>query len=315
MQGPHLSPEHWPIRQIVSFSFVADRQPEVLRSAGFRIQCFCVTNNSYVQPIDPCWITGDKSEASMWEETDRSEESHISRIQTRWSIVIEARKLETEKGQLARATLAGHYTGAILGYLTKIVGCPSTAEDLAHEVAILILSGKLAGANPEKGRFRDYLKTVVINTARRYLKEQARQEKRASAQSLEDIEALTQCDDLWTECLRDDLLAQALQDLHDYENTTGKPYASILAWRTSEPLSDSSQLADFLFIKTGSQINSTNARKLLQRAREKLTDFLIQRVRESLPEDRRETCDVDEQLIAVGLRDFCRLPNERASSG
>ncbi len=258
---------------------------------------------------------GDCSETAMLDDTDRSGESHISRIQTRWSIVIEARKLETEKGQLARATLAGRYTGAILGYMTKILGCPSTAEDLAHEVAVLILSGKLAGANPEKGRFRDYLKTVVINTARRYLKEQAREEKRVSAFSVEEVETQAHSDDLWAQCLREDLLDQALDDLRGYEETSGKPYASILDWRTSEPTGDSTQLADFIFRRTGSQINSANARKLLQRAREKFTDYLMQRVKDSLPDDRREPCDVEEQLIAVGLWDFCRPPSDRDSSG
>ena len=80
---------------------------------------------------------------------------------TRWTRVCLAQE-GTEDGRLALAELCDAYYEPILAYLQCTIRDAASARDLAHEFFALLLAGsRVAGASPERGRFRSYLLGAV----------------------------------------------------------------------------------------------------------------------------------------------------------
>ncbi|MEZ6125229.1 MAG: sigma-70 family RNA polymerase sigma factor [Planctomycetaceae bacterium] len=244
-----------------------------------------------------------KSERTS-EETPTSHDSRISQIQTHWSLVLEAKQAQSGVHMAARGRLAMRYCRAIVRYLTVMIGNPEEAEDVAQDLMVRFLDGMLMNADPSRGRLRDYIKTIAINAARTYLKRKdAGRQKQVSTENAADVAAAEDVE--WEACLRTDYLTTGMESLTAYERSTGKPYASLLEWRTANSFADSGEMARFLERRTGTSVSTSNARKLLQRAREKLAEGIVEEVRARLPENHRTAEEVQEQLAAVGLLEIC----------
>src|SRR5438128_326991 len=88
----------------------------------------------------------------------------LSQIQTQWTLMFHA-----HQGQGSAATAAGQlllrYYRAVYRYLLGTVREPAVAEELAQEFAVRFLRGDFQRANPESGRFRDFLKTALRHLA------------------------------------------------------------------------------------------------------------------------------------------------------
>ena len=238
------------------------------------------------------------------------DDSRISRIQTQWSIVQQAGQSRSDLGAvLARAELASRYAGAIYRYLKRLLPSPQDAEDVAQEISMLILNGNLSGADPDKGRFRDYMKTVVINAARAHKKKSARQNEKGRTMDAETLESLSEpADDqsVWEECLRDDLIAQAMKKLTQQDEESGQFYAAVLSWKIQNPGVGTDELAKFLTFVSERSVTVENARKVLQRARQSLAEILVSQVSNTLPENQRDRDSLTEQLAAIGILEICR---------
>ena len=252
-------------------------------------------------------------------DDDESSEnlSHISRINTQWSIVMQAGKSRSDlAGALARAELVSRYTGAVFRYLKRILQNADDAEDIAQDIAVKILDGVLAGADPGKGRFRDYVKAIVINAARTH---ESKRAKRNAKQRTMDDQTLADLIDkgtnevMWEDCIREDLIAQAMTALLEHERQSGQPYSSLLHWRIANPFSDSTEMARFIEQKTAKTITAPNARKLLQRGREKLAELLLDSVRKTLPAMAQTPDSLQEHLIALGVFEICQSALKPAS--
>jgi len=80
---------------------------------------------------------------------------------TRWTRVCLA-QAGTEDGRRALAELCDAYYEPVVTYLRCTTGDPATARDLAHDFFARLLAGSsMAGAAPERGRFRAYLLGAV----------------------------------------------------------------------------------------------------------------------------------------------------------
>lgn len=235
--------------------------------------------------------------------------SRISRIQTRWTLLMNSRESNTNIAAAARAQLAMRYSGATYRYLLSLVRNAEEAEDLTQVVALKFLEGKFSGADRLKGRFRDYLKSAVINVARDYLNSKGRL-KEVSIDSLVEIVERS-ASDSWVECLHEAYLERALAQLEEDDAHSGKQYASLLYWRTEHGDASSQEMALFLSGQTGEQTSAVNARKTLQRARDRFVELVVDEVRQSLPENARAEDDVDEQLAAIRLLELCRPARNR----
>ncbi len=197
--------------------------------------------------------------------------------------------------------------GAIARYLHRLVKNHDDATDVAQDVLTRMLAGKLSNADPTRGRFRDYVKTTVLNEVRQFIR---KSKLRNSVLQLCDIDLLEDADvpvdDPWQACVTAEILRRSEQRLEAWCKDDNQPFASILRWKKTNPTADSRTLAEFLSELLGREISPPNARKLVQRSREKLAEFIVAGVMETLPENQRTRQAVEEELIDLQLHSHCQ---------
>ena len=72
------------------------------------------------------------------------------------------------------------YSGAVHRYFLTAVNNPDEAEELDQEFAIRFLRGDFRRSDPEKGRFRDYVKRAVQNMISDYYRRKKSSRTRGS---------------------------------------------------------------------------------------------------------------------------------------
>src|SRR5437762_5068596 len=87
----------------------------------------------------------------------------LSRISTLWSVVCEAHSGPTEAALRAQQQLLERYGSALRRYLLAAVRDPDAADELFQEFALRFVQGRLRGADPQRGRFRDFVKGVLFH--------------------------------------------------------------------------------------------------------------------------------------------------------
>src|SRR5262245_44520612 len=90
-------------------------------------------------------------------------EQRLSGIATQWTAVFRAHGETTDSAVSARNRLMLRYSGAVYRYLLGAVRDPDVASDLCQEFAVKFLRGDFRRAAPERGRFRDYVKSALVN--------------------------------------------------------------------------------------------------------------------------------------------------------
>src|SRR5713101_7167113 len=88
---------------------------------------------------------------------------HLSRISTQWTMVFQAHQGPVDAVTRARHQLLQRYSGAAYRYLLGAVRDPDVAAELCQEFALQFVRGDFRRADPERGRFRDYLKRALIH--------------------------------------------------------------------------------------------------------------------------------------------------------
>src|SRR5436190_1193761 len=87
------------------------------------------------------------------------ENERLSRISTHWTLVFQAHADRADA--VAQGTLLQRYRRAVFRYLLGALRDADQAEELAQEFALRFLRGDFRRAHPERGRFRDYVKTAL----------------------------------------------------------------------------------------------------------------------------------------------------------
>src|SRR5262245_48137943 len=102
-------------------------------------------------------------------------DDHLSHIVTLWTVVFKAHR--TDGGALpeAQAQLLSRYAGAIYRYVLAAVRDPHAADDLAQDFALGMCKGLFKHADPNKGRFRDYVKTALVHLIAKHQQRQRKQ--------------------------------------------------------------------------------------------------------------------------------------------
>src|SRR3954470_456421 len=85
---------------------------------------------------------------------------HISRINTAWSMVREAHGDHTAVGS-AQQRLLERYGGAVRKYALSALRNEDAADEVYQEFALKFVRGDFGNADPSRGRFRAFVKTVV----------------------------------------------------------------------------------------------------------------------------------------------------------
>lgn len=237
-----------------------------------------------------------------------SENEHLSRIETLWSVVRQAHAADSAATSSARAQLIERYGDAIRRYLMACLRDSDAVDEVFQEFSLRFVRGEFSSVSPEKGRFRSYIKTVIYHLVADF----GRRRKRYAATAIEHESLLaenrpdesSELDKQFQESWRDSLLSRTWEHLQRDEESSGKPWFTVLQTRAHNPELRSPELAELVSQKTGREVSQANVRVLVHRARERFAEILIELVRESLatPDDE----SLEHELIDLNLWSYCK---------
>jgi RNA polymerase sigma-70 factor (ECF subfamily) len=241
---------------------------------------------------------------------------HLSRIRTHWTLVFQAHQGQGEDANAASRQLLLRYYGAVYRYLLGTTRDAAAAEELTQEFAYRFLRGDFRRADPQRGRFRDFVKTAVRHLAcdhwDRQKMERARGFKPLPDGPLDEAAsppAPDEADQEFVTSWREELLARAWEDLEAFQEKTGQPYHSALRCKTEHPQMRSAQLAEELGTRLRRTFTEEGVRQLVHRARQKFADLLVEEVAHSLQTADREA--LEQELIELDLLGYCQAALQR----
>ena len=240
--------------------------------------------------------------------------SRLSRISTNWTALAKAHRVADQEADAARLEFILRYQSAAYRYLLGAVRDLDTADDLFQEFALRFMRRDFQRATPEKGRFRDYLKTTLYHLVSDHF---ARRRKRGA--SLDDDVAEAEhrsweradSDAQFASSWRAELLARAWSTLAGEQQAGGPPYYAVLKFRTEHPKTGSADMAKRLSdqLQRSPPFTESGIRKTLQRARVRFADLLLDDVAFSLNDPSLEK--LEEELIDLRLLEYCRSALQR----
>jgi RNA polymerase sigma-70 factor (ECF subfamily) len=231
----------------------------------------------------------------------------LSEISTVWHLVRQAHSPQQKDATPAQMRLLLRYYPAVQRYLLGALHDAAAAEDLGQEFALRFIRGDFQGADPERGRFRDYLRTVLSRMAVQYFKQRQAQPRTLPAgvctsETPEEAEVGPDFLDFWRRALLD----RAWEALAKFQHKTGQPFHAVLEYRSQylEGGCSAAQIAEHLRATLGRSLTREAVRKVLQRARQRFADFLLEEVAESLEGPTPER--LEQELRDLGLLAYCR---------
>lgn len=232
--------------------------------------------------------------------------SRLDRISTQWPLLPDP----------ARFVL--RYGLAVRRYIEALVHDANDAEEVAQEFMLRVVQHGFLRASPDRGRFRDYLKTAVRNATLTWL-ERRRARPRGGVDLLQipaPDAAVPEADEAWQAEWRRCLLDRAWRALDVHERASpGNLFHTVLRAATDRPHVDSETLAAEVAHATGRPLRADAFRKQLSRARHLFAESLVAEVAETLADATPER--LEEELIALGLMSFVRdfLPPDWRTRG
>jgi RNA polymerase sigma-70 factor (ECF subfamily) len=238
-------------------------------------------------------------------------DQRLSRISTLWSLVCRANEGPAEAANAARQELLERYGGAVRRYLRKVLHDPDAADEVFQEFALRLVHGDLRGANPQRGRFRNFVKGTLFHLIADYRKQQREWPGPlpAAGAALADEAEGAEPNRRFVESWGDELLARAWAALAATEAGTGPSYYAVLRFRADHPEMRAPQMAEQLAAQLGRPFTAAGVRQTLHRARERFAALLLDEVTHSLENPGAE--QVEEELVELGLLDYCRPALER----
>jgi RNA polymerase sigma-70 factor (ECF subfamily) len=236
----------------------------------------------------------------------------LSQIQTRWSLVFQAHETQADARTRAQGALMQRYHGAIYRYILAAVRDHNKADDIAGEFALRLVRGSFKNANPERGRFRDFIKTAVSNLITdMYRKKEPGPIPPGAEGAIEGGELPS--DKEFTDRWRQELLDRAWDGLAQVEQEAGQPFYTLLRYRAENPDVRAAQMGVVLKEQLGKEMTELAVRKALQRARERFADLLLEEVARSLQSSLQDSTveAIEQELIDLDLLAYCRSALER----
>jgi RNA polymerase sigma-70 factor (ECF subfamily) len=168
--------------------------------------------------------------------------------------------------------------------------------------------GSFRAADPQRGQFRDYVKTVLFHLVSKYRQAQKKGPNALPPDSAPlahlaapDEEAGRQFDQTW----REELLARAWEALADAQPTG----YTVLRFRAAHPQMPSAEMAQRLSTLLDRPVTADWVRQTLHRARERNPELLVEEVARSLEAPAVE--QVEEELGELQLLEYCRAALDR----
>lgn len=226
-------------------------------------------------------------------------DDRLSQISTMWTMLLRAHGEPDDAARAARREMLERYGRAAHRYLLGAVRDPDAATELAQELAVRFLRGDFHRADPDRGRFRDYLKTALIHLVIDYRRAEGAR-PRALAHDPPAPMPPESDDEIFLAGWRGELLDRTWDAL-----ATAHPSShAALLLRVEQPEWTSAQLADEIARRTGKPGTPAAARKAIERGHGQFAALLIEEVARSL--DRPSRADIEEELKALDLLRYCR---------
>jgi RNA polymerase sigma-70 factor (ECF subfamily) len=242
----------------------------------------------------------------------RQLEQRLSQLATVWTVLLQGNQGAEDADGLAQAAVLERYQSAVYRYLLGAVRDPDAADELFQEFALKFVRGDFRRADPERGRFRDFVRTALINLVTDYRKKAGRR-LAASLERPEEVAAAPSADldqdflSSWRKALFD----RAWEALAALQKPGGPPFYTVLRLRSEQPELSSPEAAKLLTaqLQPAEPYTDAGLRKILQRARELFADLLVEEVARSLRTSSLER--LEQEVIDLGLQVHCQRALER----
>jgi RNA polymerase sigma factor (sigma-70 family) len=245
---------------------------------------------------------------------------NLNQISTIWTLVREAsppvggaaNPASREAATRALQALMERYGGAVYRYLLGALRDPHAADDLSQEFSLRFVRGDFRNADPERGRFRDLVKTVLF-----HLIVDHQRRRKASPLALPpddcgpaqpDGDALTS-EVQFVESWRQQLLSQAWTALNRWDRLKGSCYYDVLRYRAKHRELTSAEMAAKLSVRLKKKVSADWVRKTLERARDQFADLLLEELSHSIVNPTRER--LAEELADLRLLSYCQPALDR----
>ena len=232
-------------------------------------------------------------------------ENRLSHITTHWDELIAAHDSECfdQEGAKLRGELLRRYSGCVFQYILGATKSHHAAEDLTQEFALRFVRGDFRNANPNQGRFRDYLKVSLRNLVTDYFRTKPKEKNFESIGHNQIQSAAFESLELdFAEQWRQRVLSIAWNSLKEFESAKQTQYYSVLFLRTEYPNSSSEELAILFSQQSGNQVKADWVRQTLRRARLKFAELLIEEVGKTLNSNSRQ--EIRDELAELGLKKY-----------
>jgi RNA polymerase sigma-70 factor (ECF subfamily) len=242
----------------------------------------------------------------------KSLDARLSQISTSWSILRQAHDGPADAMAAAQQLLLQRYGGAVHRYLLASLRDRHAADDLTQEFGLRLVRGDFRHLDPQRGHFRNYVKTVLFHLVSKYRKQQQTRARPLAPDRPELANLVSRdpdSDRQFQESWREELLARAWEVLAE----TQPVFYAVLRFRAAHPSLPSAQMAEQLAPQLGKPITSAGIRQILHRARERFAELLIDQVAQSLEPPTAE--QVEQELRELGLLAYCQPALRRYSQG
>ncbi len=232
------------------------------------------------------------------------ESVQLNQLTTHWSLLVQAHQGDAAARE-AQAELLPRYCAAVYRYLRGVVGDPNTVEELCQEFALRFVRGDFRRADPQRGRFRDYLKVALRHLVIDHQRRLAHQRTRPlDSRELRRTAAPDAGDDDFTDVWRKELLNRTWAELKQFSAAGGRLLYEALRLRADDPGRTSAAIAAELSRRHGRAFTADGARQLVHRARAKFAELLKQEVAASLPSADPDA--ITAELAELGLLVYCQ---------
>jgi RNA polymerase sigma-70 factor (ECF subfamily) len=227
-------------------------------------------------------------------------------------VLQDAHQGSPEQALVALNAILQRYRPAVYRYLVACLGDADAADELCQEFALRLVRGDFRNADPEKGRFRDLLKTSLYHLIIDFQKRRKRGMPQLNPDGPEpavDSDSTMDSDRQFLAAWRADLLDRAWQSLAEEEQKTSRPIHTVLYFRANNPEMRSPRMAEELTVRLGKLVSSDWVRKWLHAARECFAELLLEEVAASLRDPTPDA--VVQELIDLQLFEYCKVAMDR----
>lgn len=227
------------------------------------------------------------------------DDERLSRISTQWSLIYQAHWGGADAAAAAQCQFVQRYCGAVYRYLFGALHNEDAAEELFQEFALRFVRGDFRRADPERGRFRDYLKTALVHLVTDHYRRRAARPRTLPDDHPEPQQehlSDTDTDEAFAASWREELINQTWKSLEQ----TQPNYHRVLLLHVAHSELTAAEIAEQFAADRGKPMTAGHVRVLLHRARERFSDLLVEEVAHSLGRP------APDELLQE-LRDLCLL--------